>query len=261
MAAQLSDGPHRSGTGTDNTRRALVIMRTVRNVLAQHGGEVTVPDVPYVEAPLQDGWTLDSGSCVLVEAGAQISPMLRITVTGPNCTVVLCSDSEFRRGSEIRVEGRGSWIFIGRRARLGGCKIFVRGRSCGVALGEAVSWESGAALCYREDQTIILGDDCMLSNDVRLRTEDGHAIFDRTTQQRLNPSASVIIASHVWLGHGATISKGTRIGRGAVIGAESVATGTLDAHAIHAGVPARMIRKDVTWSRTPAWNDIPEAYR
>lgn len=40
-----------------------------------------------------------------------------------------------------------------------------------------------------------------------------------------------------------TITKGVRIGDGAVIGANSVVLNDVEAHSVYAGVPARKIRK------------------
>lgn len=247
----ISDGPVNSMHKT---------IEAIDAAIRRLGGEVTIPDRAFVEMPAQPGWEVASGGRVLVEEGASIGPDLKLVVSGPGCVAVLCAGSEFRKGAEIRVEGRGSWAFIGGKVRLGPCKIFVKGRECGAALGEGLTWEGGAALCYREAQAIILGDDCMLSNDVRLRTEDGHGIFDTASRERLNPAEPVVIGPHVWIGHGATVNKGTRIGRGAVLGTKALANGTLEGHAIHAGVPARTLREGVTWSRSDKWSDIPEAY-
>lgn len=50
-----------------------------------------------------------------------------------------------------------------------------------------------------------------------------------------------IIADDVWIGHGALIRRGVRIGRGAVVAARSVVTADVPEFAVVAGVPARPI--------------------
>ena len=51
----------------------------------------------------------------------------------------------------------------------------------------------------------------------------------------------MIIGDDVWIGAGAAVLPGSRVGTGAVIGANSVVTTEIPAHEIWAGVPARKI--------------------
>ena len=51
-----------------------------------------------------------------------------------------------------------------------------------------------------------------------------------------------IIEDDVWVGHGATIMAGVKIGRGAIIAAGSVVTKDVPAYAIVGGIPAKLIR-------------------
>lgn len=52
----------------------------------------------------------------------------------------------------------------------------------------------------------------------------------------------IVLEAYVWVGGRVTILPGVRIGRGAVVGAGSVVTRNVDALAIVAGNPARLIR-------------------
>lgn len=52
----------------------------------------------------------------------------------------------------------------------------------------------------------------------------------------------VVIEDDVWIGTGAVITKGVRIGKGAIIGANSVVTRDIPSFAIAVGIPARVIK-------------------
>ena len=52
-----------------------------------------------------------------------------------------------------------------------------------------------------------------------------------------------VVGNDVWIGQNVTILPGTRIGDGAVIGAESVVSGVVEPYTIVAGNPARLIRR------------------
>ena len=55
-------------------------------------------------------------------------------------------------------------------------------------------------------------------------------------------SRAVTIGNDVWIGHGAVVRPGVRIGNGAVVGANAVVTHDVGAYEIVAGVPAKTIR-------------------
>ena len=72
----------------------------------------------------------------------------------------------------------------------------------------------------------------------------------------------IVIGSDVWIGQNVTILPGTRIGDGAVIGAESVVSGVVEPYTIVAGNPARLIRRRFdqelqTLLETLRWWDRP----
>lgn len=52
----------------------------------------------------------------------------------------------------------------------------------------------------------------------------------------------VVIEDNVWIGEGACIMPGVRIGKNAIIGANSVVTKDVPANAVMAGVPAKVLR-------------------
>jgi len=55
-------------------------------------------------------------------------------------------------------------------------------------------------------------------------------------------SQGIVVEDDVWIGGGATILDGTRIGKGAIVGAGAVVVKDVPPYAIVGGVPARIIR-------------------
>lgn len=110
-----------------------------------------------------------------------------------------------------------------------------------------------------EHQNIIVGQDCLFANNIMVRTNDAHLIFDAKTGQRINPSGSVWIGDHVWITRGVQINKNVHIGSGSIIGAGSVAGNRVfPSNVIAAGVPCKTIKKDVFFDKKLTNNFTPE---
>jgi len=62
-------------------------------------------------------------------------------------------------------------------------------------------------------------------------------------QRPLYSAGDIVIGKNVWLGDGVVVLAGARIGDGAVIGANSVVTGTIPAATIAIGAPAKAVRR------------------
>ena len=88
---------------------------------------------------------------------------------------------------------------------------------------------------------IVIGETCMFGEQVIIRDDDGHGIDNRPQ------SAPITIGDRVWVGMRSMILKGVTIGDGAVITAGSVVAKDVPPGVLVGGVPARVIRKDVTW--------------
>ncbi len=102
---------------------------------------------------------------------------------------------------------------------------------------------------YISDAKVCIGRDCLFSTQIIVRTHDGHHIFDTETHQRINHSKDVQIGDNVWIGFRALLLGGTQIGVGSVVGACAVTSGQFGAHKIIAGVPAKIVRENICWSR------------
>jgi len=147
----------------------------------------------------------------------------------------------------IIIVGDGNRIEIGPNCRLNGFAA-IKCSGAGLRVGAATTMVNGS-LQLHEPGEITIGEDCMIANQVYVSLSDIHPIHDRVSGERLNPAASVQIGAHVWLGLRAMVMKGSRIGPGAVVAAGAVVSGPVPDHAVVAGVPARVVRENVEWSR------------
>ncbi len=94
---------------------------------------------------------------------------------------------------------------------------------------------------------IIIGNYCMLAENVTIRDQD-HAFSGITKPTRFQgyTTTPVVLEDDVWVGAGVTILRGVRIGKGCVIGANSVVNKSIPPYSIAAGVPAKVIKKRTT---------------
>lgn len=99
--------------------------------------------------------------------------------------------------------------------------------------------------------SITVGYDVVISERVVLRDSDNHRVCsledDSMITDKQPVSAPIVIKDHVWIGMNVTILKGVTIGEGSVIAAGSVVTRDVPAHCLAAGVPAKVLKTEVTW--------------
>lgn len=113
-------------------------------------------------------------------------------------------------------------------------------------IGKDTYIHSHLNISVSEQQNFWIGKGCLLSFGTWFRTADPHLIYDCTTHQRMNPSQSIFIGDHVWIGQDCLILKGTKIGSGSIIGGHSVLSHkTIPSNTSYAGNPARKIKNNV----------------
>lgn len=99
-----------------------------------------------------------------------------------------------------------------------------------------------------ERKHFFVGNDGLFSFGIWVRPADLHLIYDCESKRRLNPSKSIFLGDHVWVGQSALLLKGTRIDSGSIVGAMSVVSGKHIPHnTAWAGNPARQISENVFW--------------
>ena len=103
------------------------------------------------------------------------------------------------------------------------------------------------------DSHLIIGNDCMFSNSIKLWT-DGHSVIDNETKELLNPSGRTIkIGDHVWIGENVTLLKRTNIPSNCIVAHSSIVTKEFtEENCLYAGNPAKPVKHGINWdSRAP----------
>jgi len=100
--------------------------------------------------------------------------------------------------------------------------------------------DNSAIKCY---SNICMGDEVYISDNVEIRDSDNHQVL----REGYVSTAPIYIGNHVWIGLRSIILKGVTIGDGAIIAAGSVVTKDIPAHCLAGGVPAKIIKTDVSW--------------
>lgn len=103
---------------------------------------------------------------------------------------------------------------------------------------------------YHTDISVALrvqiGSDTMIAKDCYISDNDGHPTDParRKAHEAIdaNEAEGVVIGDNVWIGTGCCILKGSKIGEGAIIAANSVVTGAIWPNTLCGGTPARFIK-------------------
>ncbi|KAE9530130.1 acyltransferase [Testudinibacter aquarius] len=187
---------------------------------------------------------LDTAGNNLVPAKQSTNCFVRFQ--GKNNSIQMDPDANIKN-LFIEILGDNNQVRIGKNVSLHGAVRL--GHNCEVSIGDHTSSTNPVYVTCAEGTKLIIGNDCMFSTNNQIRTDDSHPIYDVNSGRRINPSRDIVIGDHVWIGYGVTISAGTQIGSGSVVGAYSFVRNQFPNNCVIAGVPARVVKKDVFWER------------
>lgn len=102
---------------------------------------------------------------------------------------------------------------------------------------------NGGFLFASKDGHIKIGENCLLSYNLHLRT-DSHNYEDknRLISEQGSSEHDIIIGNDVWIGFGVQVMSGVTIADGCVIAAGAIVTKDTEPYGVYAGIPARLIK-------------------
>ena len=187
-----------------------------------------LPNLQYSYKELYQNHVVDTGvgNKVIIDKGSSLQDC-NISFYGKNCTLHI--------GHNVRIHNNSFWF------EDDGGEIYI---------GDDTTTESGCQFASCEGKKVIIGVDCMLSHDIDIRNTDSHSILN-SNGERINPAADIVIGNHVWIGIRSTILKGSVVPSDSVISAQSMVTASLKAsqHSLIAGIPAKVIKTNISWDR------------
>ena len=145
----------------------------------------------------------------------------------------VCPGVKFEIGREATVTlGRWSWIGHGSKIRVHEGELSIGAKS---VLGQECT--------LSVFQHIAIGRECIIADRVMMIDFD-HGIVEgeRPIREQGIYKRDVDVGHNVWIGYGACLLRGVKVGDNAVIGTSSVVTCDVPDNAVVGGIPARLIR-------------------
>jgi acetyltransferase-like isoleucine patch superfamily enzyme len=145
----------------------------------------------------------------------------------------VCPGVKFEIGREATVTlGRWSWIGHGCKIRLHEGELSIGAKS---VLGQECTISAF--------QHIAIGRECIIADRVMMIDFDhGIVEVERPIREQGIYKRDVDVGHNVWIGYGACLLRGVKVGDNAVIGTSSVVTCDVPANAVVGGIPAKLIR-------------------
>ena len=145
----------------------------------------------------------------------------------------------FGKGLELQIAKRGTirfgrFVWIGDRTK-------IRCHEGEVIVGQkSVLGQECTISAYRH---VRIGEQCVIA-DRAMFIDFDHGVVEVERPIRLQGiyKRDVDVGSNVWVGYGACVLRGVRVGDNSVIGTNSVLTKDIPANAVVGGVPARLLR-------------------
>lgn len=145
----------------------------------------------------------------------------------------VCPGVTLEIGRDARLHlGRWSWIGHGSKIRVHEGEVSIGAKT---VMGQECTISAYQHVC--------IGRECIIADRVMLIDFD-HGVVEVERPIRLQGiyKRDVDVGHNVWIGYGACVLRGVRIGDNSIVGTNAVVTREVPANAVVGGVPARPIR-------------------
>lgn len=186
----------------------------------------------------------NSGSNKITNRGSKVHS--RLQIKGSENEVKVCEGAVLY-DSLIKVNGVGNNVILHEGAYLRGAELYIEGSNCTIEIGAQTYIGHHSHFACTEDGRILkVGNNCMISSYVQVRTGDSHSILVMEGN-RINPAADVTIGDHCWLGEGCHIMKGVTLECDTIVSTGAIVTKSAGPNVLVGGVPAKVLKDNVNW--------------
>ena len=188
-----------------------------------------------------------------------------VRLSGESNTFV--SKSKIGWKFDLCVLGNGNSVKIGSNCLLTNTSIYMEGEDntiiidddvrflgpCQITMGGAATLHIGKNTSIRgveftlKQSDIKVGERCMFSYGITIRSHDSHRVVNPETGETLNPPEDIVIGNHVWIAKNASVLKGVTVGEDSVVGLGAVVTRSCASGSILAGIPAKAVKENISW--------------
>lgn len=199
----------------------------------------------YNHIPFGNKFQIRGGSCSL---DFTFIRKTKFKYRGKNNIISILPGSRLNN-CNIIVLGSNNKITIGKFCSLNNVELWIEDNNNEIFIGDHTSFAGATHLACIEGQKIKIGNDCMFSANITVRTGDSHSVTN-LDGVRINRSKSVLIGNHVWVGNTVIITKGVTVGDNCVIGTGSVVTRKFEQNNVAiAGNSAKVVKEGISWDR------------
>ena len=174
----------------------------------------------------------------------------KINIIG-NSNLITIEEGSILNNVLIFIRGSHNKIFISKEVKFNRAgELWIEDKNCELHIGKNSTFEDTHIAVTETNSKVIIGVDCMLANDIDIRTGDSHSIIDTQLNKRINHAKDVTIADHVWVGAHTSLLKGSSLASNSIVATRSVVTKSFDEEGVLvAGIPAKIIKHNITWDR------------
>ena len=168
-----------------------------------------------------------------------------------NCFSLFCTKLFFRPARLVRrpvyIRGRNGMKF-GEGFTTGyRCRFDIFGsKQDDVKLKLGKNCKIGDNVHFVASENVTVGDNCLMASNIFISDTNHGSNEDpskTSPDERPLTSCPVAIGNNVWIGEGACVLPGAKIGDGCIIGAHSIVKGEIPSYTIVAGAPAKVVKK------------------
>ncbi len=176
---------------------------------------------------------------------------LTVTFDANNSIVVIHSNPlPTFVNSKIICKENNTFVEIqGSKSKINNLLIFSNSKYSRLYIGKNLYFGGGKIILGREPfADLTIGNNCLFSTNIYIRTSDSHTVYDLNTKKPINKPKDVVIGNSVWLCYNTTILKGVKIADGSIVATGAVVSKTFSQNnVVLAGVPAKIIKENVAW--------------